>query len=108
MDLKSVELQIAVPRTGEASRIHQDQQQRPLMDQQQLAGQNVKHAEQQSKRSAGVDESAKALVREEERHSSNKDESNSSSGHDKESTESPNKTHPAEHPFKGKHIDLSL
>lgn len=42
MNMKPVELQIAVPRTSEAGRVQHDQQHRPLLDQNLLSQQAVK------------------------------------------------------------------
>ncbi|WP_223066798.1 hypothetical protein [Paenibacillus caui] len=108
MDLKPVELQIAVPRTSEASRIHQDQQSRPQLDQQQLAGQNIRSSEQQRMRSNQVDESSQPEVREEAKQSSSGNQGHQRGGRRQERSDHPNQSHPAEHPFKGKHIDFSL
>lgn len=104
--MKPVELQIAVPRTSEAGRIQQEQQMRPTVDQQQLAAQNIKSSEQQRIRSSEVDEPFKSEVRDGEKHSSGKH--GGTGGHQHESEDPAKQTHPAEHPYKGKHIDFSL
>lgn len=54
MSLKPVELQIALPRTHDAGKVQNNLQQRPALDQQQLAGQNVKHSQEISLRSWGL------------------------------------------------------
>lgn len=46
MSLKPVELQIALPRTTEAGKLQNESQQRPAIDQHQLAGQNVKQSQE--------------------------------------------------------------
>ncbi|WP_068619293.1 hypothetical protein [Paenibacillus tuaregi] len=104
MDFKAVELQIAVPRTSEASRIQQEAQHSPMHHQHTLEGQNMKRSDRERKRSAQVDESSQAVVR---------DGRQSSSGEagqqDKQEASSEQvKEHPAEHPFKGHNFDLSL
>lgn len=104
MDLKPVELQIAVPRTSEASRVQQDQQHRPLLDQQMIAGQNIKHADQQRTRSTGIDDSSKTQIHDQDHRESGSGQDQHSSPNQEEQAP-PSK--PAEHPYKGKHIDLS-
>lgn len=54
MSLKPVELQIALPRTHDAGKVQNNLQQRPALDQQQLAGQNIKHSQEISLRSTGL------------------------------------------------------
>lgn len=105
MNMKPVELQIAVPRTSEATRIQQDQQYRPISDQALLANQTTKELEQNRKRSAQVDESGiNTIIK--------RDDNHPSSGHDQTPQEhaeqEAEKKHPAEHPYKGKTIDLSF
>ncbi|CQR56449.1 hypothetical protein [Paenibacillus riograndensis] len=103
MSLKPVELQIAVPRTTEAGKIQNGLQHRPALDQQQLAGQNVKQTEQLAQRSSEVDESAEPALRD---HGGGGQQPGSHSAPPK-----PQKTetaHDAEHPYKGHRIDLSL
>lgn len=63
MSLKPVELQIALPRTHDAAKVQNSQQQRPALDQQQLAGQNVKHSQEIAMRSSEVDESSESALR---------------------------------------------
>ncbi|WP_235439861.1 hypothetical protein [Paenibacillus sp. DMB20] len=63
MSLKSVEMQIAVPRTSEASRIQQEHHQRPTQDQSFLAGEHIKQSRQAAQRSTEIDETAESAVR---------------------------------------------
>lgn len=103
MSLKPVELQIAVPRTTEAGKIQTGLQQRSALDQQQLAGLNVKQSQELAQRSNEVDETADSALRE-----------NGSQGNQQGNNSTPNKrqqqetSHEAEHPYKGHRIDLSL
>ncbi|RUT46875.1 hypothetical protein EJP82_09220 [Paenibacillus anaericanus] len=106
MNMKSVEMQIAIPRTSEAGRIQQDQLQRPLNEQTLLAGQNIKDSELERRRSANVDESAhNTTVRREGNASFNQEQEREQT---EEKQEERDKKHPAEHPYKGRHIDFSL
>ena len=103
MNIKPVELQIAVPRTTEAGKIQNDIQHRPSLNQQQLAAQIVKTSHEQAHRSSEIEESSETSVRDEgqsEHHSGG----NSSTGNKGESA----KYRDAEHPYKGHSIDLTL
>ncbi|WP_068786025.1 hypothetical protein [Paenibacillus phocaensis] len=106
MNMKSVEMQIAVPRTNEAGRVQHDQQHRPLLDQSLLSVQALKDGEIERRRSAGVDESAhNTTVRREGNGSSAREQEHGSSG---DKPDEQGQEQKAEHPYKGKHIDLSL
>ena len=103
MNIKPVELQIAVPRTTEAGKIQNDLQHRPSIHQQQLAGQNVKMSHEQAQRSSEVEESSETSVRDDgqgEQHSGG----NTSSDKKGEAA----KYRDAEHPYKGHSIDFTL
>ncbi|MGN7760365.1 hypothetical protein [Paenibacillus sp. 22594] len=102
MSLKPVELQIALPRTTEAGKIQNGLQHRPALDQQQLAGQNVKQTEQLAQRSSEVDESAESALRD------GRSGQHQSGGHTPPHKHQPETSHDAEHPYKGHRIDLSL
>lgn len=104
MSLKPVELQIALPRTTEAGKIQNESQQRPAIDQQQLAGQNVKQTQELAQRSAEVDESSESALR--DGGGKGNHHSGGKSSSDKDSKAST--TRDAEHPYKGQRIDLSL
>lgn len=105
MNLKAVEMQIAVPRTGEAGRVQQDAQHRPLVEQSLLSVEHMKQQEHQRQRSNGVDESAHNTTVKRDGHHSEHAQGQSAS---EEQEEEQNKERPAAHPYKGKHIDLSL
>ncbi|ANA83145.1 hypothetical protein PVOR_22604 [Paenibacillus vortex V453] len=102
MSLKSVEMQIAVPRTNEAGKIHNEFQQRPMNDQTLLAGEQIKNSRAEAQRSTEVSETAETAVRDDgSRQSPGQQERGSS-----ESGESVEQ--PAEHPYKGRNFDVSL
>ncbi|WJH30022.1 hypothetical protein N6H13_04670 [Paenibacillus sp. CC-CFT742] len=63
MSFKAVELQIAVPRTSEAGRYQSEYQQRPVTDQNLLAVQTAKEAEEARQRSEAMEEIAHTGVR---------------------------------------------
>ncbi|MGZ9584610.1 hypothetical protein [Paenibacillus marinisediminis] len=110
MNMKPVELQIAVPRTTEASTIQQQQQQRPMNEQLMLNEQAVKQLRTQRQRSEQVDASAEGRIREHEQDSAHshdsasQDQSLEGKDHKLPGTEAV----PAAHPYKGKHIDYSV
>ncbi|MCJ8010630.1 hypothetical protein MUG84_02595 [Paenibacillus sp. KQZ6P-2] len=101
--MKSVEMQIAIPRTTEAGKVQNDVHHRTSQDQQFMAGQQLKEDQVHRQRSSGIDETANAAVRDDgKQHSSHHEGSNS-----KKSKQEPEEHH-SEHPFKGHHLDVSL
>jgi uncharacterized membrane protein len=104
MSFKAVELQIAVPRTSEAGRYQNEAQQRPVIDQNLLAEQTAKEANEARQRSEALDETAHTDVRDGQ--SRNKEQQSGSN--ESEVTSTLETVKPAKHPYKGKHIDLSL
>ncbi|MBB6019373.1 hypothetical protein HNR77_000430 [Paenibacillus sp. JGP012] len=104
MSFKAVELQIAVPRTSEAGRYQSEAQQRPVTDQNLLADQMNKEANEARQRSEAMAETAHTSVR--DGHAGGGKHHSGSGGHD--GTEDQENIKPAEHPYKGKHIDLSM
>ena len=104
--MRSVEMQIAMPRTHEAGKIQNEFLQRPVQDQVKLAAQNIKESQEMSQRSTEVDETANSSIREEgKQHSSQKDGLSQTQEIEQEPVI---EKHPAEHPYKGHRIDLSL
>ncbi|WP_054958249.1 hypothetical protein [Paenibacillus dakarensis] len=102
MSLKSVEMQIAVPRTSEAGKIQQEHHQRPSQDQALLAGEQMKQSRQAAQRSTEVNESAESAIREGgSRHTPDK-------GEDTSESKEHSAEQPAEHPYKGRKLDISL
>lgn len=110
MDMKSIELQIAVPRTTEASAIQRELQQRPTTEQFMLNEQALKHMRTQRQRSEQVDESADGRIRDGEqgRQSGEESSGNGQQAEDDNRNAAITDTVPAVHPYKGKHIDFSV
>ncbi|GAA0134176.1 hypothetical protein YSY43_10160 [Paenibacillus sp. YSY-4.3] len=106
MNMKSVEMQIALPRTSDAGRIQQDQQQRPLIDQNILAGQNIKASELERGKSQAMEQSARNKTVKRDGDAASDQEKEQRDAEEKQ--EERDKEKAAEHPFKGRHIDLSL
>jgi hypothetical protein len=103
MSLKPVELQIALPRTTDAGKVQNEHLHRPVLDQQQLAAQNVKHSAELAQRTTEVDESADAKLRNDSGRGNGRGNQSSDQGEPKQDA-----VHDAEHPYKGRRIDLSL
>lgn len=103
MNMKPVELQIAVPRTTEATRVQNELQQRPHLEQQQLAGEQLKSAEAAQQRSAEVEESSEPGIRDDGGKSGG-----SQSGMQPGAEQEEPRLKEAEHPYKGKRLDVSL
>lgn len=105
--MKAIEVQLAVHRAPETSRIQQDQLHRPLIDQVQLAGQANAETERARHRSAPTTEAADARIRKDgEGHS--RHEGGQAGKREQGQTDTPPQPAAAPHPFKGKHFDLSL
>ncbi|WP_199618008.1 hypothetical protein [Paenibacillus alkalitolerans] len=104
MSLKSIEMQIAVPRTNEASNVQNQFHQKPMHDQSALAEHAVKRAEAERQRSGEVEESAFLNVK-----GDGFKGGGGQPGSGKRNKQPPkNKAVPQAHPYKGKHIDISL
>lgn len=102
MSLKAIEMQIAIPRTQEASNVQNQHNHKPVSDQNMLAEQTVKNTENLRHRSTRLDESSHSHVADQE---SNNQQSQSPYSKRKKSQK--DEVTQAEHPYKGHHIDLS-
>lgn len=103
MSLKSVEMQIAVPRTNEAGKVHNEFQQRPQNEQMLLAGEQTKNSRAEAQRSTEVSETAETAVRDDGSRQSSGQQQGRGAAEAGETLEQP-----AEHPYKGKNFDVSL
>ncbi|ANE47563.1 hypothetical protein SY83_16170 [Paenibacillus swuensis] len=104
MSLRSIEMQIAIPRTNDITPIQKEMNQKPSIDQQLLAEHATKLADEARSQSTRMEETDKSGVSDRERKGApyippGKRRKNS-------------KQHPdqakSEHPFKGHHIDVSF
>ncbi|MNO86589.1 hypothetical protein D3C76_779930 [compost metagenome] len=102
--MKSVELQIAVPRTQEVGKVQNELQQRSTQEQTFLTNQQIKESHEMRHRSSNVDETTNSSIREEGKQQHSSQRQGQSHANQQEQTEH----QPAEHPYKGHHIDLSL
>ncbi|MHA0855992.1 hypothetical protein [Paenibacillus sp. CMAA1364] len=103
--MKSVELQIAVPRTHEAGRVQNELQQRSTQEQALLINQQIKDSRALQQRSKSVDQTDNSIIRDggDQQQSGSQEQSKESNQQELQTEHQP-----AEHPYKGHHIDLSL
>jgi hypothetical protein len=105
MSLKGIDLQFAIHKNDDVGFKQQQLLHKPEVDQSALGQANVKDAERNRMKSAQVDGTESAHIRDDgkrkqkEQHMSNKKANSDMPDH------SPEK---AEHPYKGRHIDLLL
>lgn len=105
VSMKSVEMQIAIPRTTEAGKIQTDVHHRTAQEQQFLAGEQLKETQNLRQRSTGVDETANTAVRDEGKDKGNSPKHGSSP---QKSKQEKGDHQDAEHPYKGHRFDVSL
>ena len=109
MSFRSVEMQIAIPRTSEAGSVQNHLSQKPVYDQAALAAKSIEQKERQLQQSAKVDEAAEPQIRDDQQRGSKgrRDRSGAKpkSGKTNNASGSPEGNH---HPYKGHHIDFSL
>lgn len=106
MSLKGVEMQVALPRTSDATHAQHHLNQKPAYDQAAAAAQQMKLAERQRTSSSEVSSSEFLNVREDGRGGSGggggQGRKNKSASQDAAAGSD------MRHPYKGKHIDISL
>lgn len=105
MSLKSIEMQIAIPRTNEVKNVQNQLQQKPAFDQFSLAENAAKRTENARQKSAEIEETTYQNVRDDG--SASKGGGRSRSGRQKKQPE-PKSVPQSSHPYKGKYIDISL
>lgn len=112
MSLKSIEMQIAIPRTSEATAIQNQLNQRPAQEQAAMAEQASKKMKQNRQQSTEIEETAYLNIRDDQSgaHANSDDSRKQKRKRKRQSYASPEAPSAAAgiHPFKGKHIDISL
>jgi hypothetical protein len=103
MSLKSIEMQIAIPRTGDAGNLQNQLLQKPVQDQAMLTAATIKQMEEKRKKSNEIAETSNQLKTDKDGHKDNQKNDKNTSKKEKE-----NDPNNIEHPYKGHHIDLSL
>ncbi|WP_078595618.1 hypothetical protein [Evansella clarkii] len=103
--LKSIEMQVALPRTQSAGKIQDQLQQRTAVAQGQLAEAGVKKQERVKQTVTSAEQTLyKRLANDEERGTGSGGQQEGKKGHKKIST-LPGEDHVEEHPYKGVHFD---
>jgi uncharacterized membrane protein len=107
MSLKSVEMQIAIPRTNEAGVAQHQLSNKPTQDQSRMAMETLKKSELQRQQTGKVDDTSALMIREDERrkHSRTSYPSKSAVKVKKSADE---ETDTAKHPYKGRNFDVTL
>lgn len=109
MSLKPVELQFALHKNEEAGLKQNQLNHKPVEDQAQLADASMKQAERQRQTLSKPDPSGQAGIREQNKDSASK--RNGKKGRTSASSsasDQPGLADRRDHPFKGKHIDLTM
>jgi Skp family chaperone for outer membrane proteins len=103
LSLKSVEMQVAIPRAYDASKVQDQLHQKPAHQQAELANLTKKEMEDRRKKSTEVSESSylESSERESEQFIHEKDRRNAKN-------KQQNSQQQADHPYKGRHIDISF
>ncbi|MBD2845260.1 hypothetical protein IDH44_08660 [Paenibacillus sp. IB182496] len=106
MTFRSIDLQMSVPRAPDSAALQNQMMQKPVADQAQLNQETAKKAELERQRSVNVGEVSDLHVQDEESGGKQSGDQHRRSSPRVQETEE-QKT-PSEHPFKGRHIDISL
>jgi len=109
MPYRSIDLQVSIPRTPEASALQHQALQKSVLDQGQLAADNIKEAEQQRRQNQAVEQGSALNIRDQGHRggdSSQNEQRRKQEGQSEEDTNHVRQN--SQHPFKGKHIDISL
>lgn len=101
MSLKAIEMQVALPRTQDAGRVQEQLNQRNVVEQHQIQQEQKQKAELERKKSTKMEGSISRMIQDEEASSQSRDQSSKKRKEKKKEEVSP-------HPYKGKHIDISL
>ncbi|QHT60723.1 hypothetical protein GXP70_12720 [Paenibacillus lycopersici] len=109
MPYKPIDFQISIPRTQETGVQQNQLNQRSLLEQSMLKQDTEKHAERQRTRNAGVEQSGnQGIAPNRHRDSGSSKRKRQREGHEEREPGQQPDPEPAAHPFKGRHIDLSL
>ena len=108
MSLKSIDMQLAVNRSPEAGHIQREYQQKPPFEQMQLAVRQEKQLERNRKQSEKLEKSSHPDIRDDGRASKRRKKREGEAGAAGPSVSPESDARKSEHPYKGKHIDLTL
>ncbi|WP_127580662.1 hypothetical protein [Paenibacillus koleovorans] len=107
MSLKSVEMQMAIPRTKDAGMVQNQLIHKPMLDQAQLAAGTAQETIRSRQKTAKVEEAQPQRIKDEQSRGGNKPPGKSPYASAAKSTKK-QAEESAEHPYKGHHIDMSL
>ncbi|MBO8170990.1 MAG: hypothetical protein H0Z33_03755 [Bacillaceae bacterium] len=102
MSLKTVELQVAIPRVQDAARIQEQMHQRPYQDQQHISAQLKTEQQLERKKTTSSEQTEKGMIRDRDSRGDGQDSSQ------KERKKKTGNLKQANHPYKGHHLDISL
>lgn len=102
MNLKPVEMQVALPRTVDAGMMQGQAQQKNVQDQLMLSHETMRKLEETRKKSERTD------MENEIDDQLDQNKRNSSEGGLRDRERKQDKERKAQHPYKGKHVDISL
>lgn len=103
MSLKSIEMQIAIPRTNEIGAVQNQLSHKPMHDQALLAENALRNTEEQRHRSTKVDQTSEMQIKEEKPRDGQPQHKRGAHPNAAKEVEER-----IEHPYKGHNIDLSL
>jgi len=106
MSYKPIDLQTSLPRTVELSPLQQQQQMRTALEQEALAQQAVKQAEQRARSNAKLEEAGGRTISDREPRE-RRQEPKPFKGRREREADGEAGEKPA-HPYKGKHLDITL
>ena len=106
MSYKPIDLQTSLPRTVELSPMQQQQQTRSAMEQAALGHQAMKQTEHRARSNAKLENAGGRTISDKEPRERRKDPSTRKRGEDED--KEPDGDELPAHPYKGKHLDISL
>ena len=104
MSLRTVELQITIPRTHEAGKIQEQLQQRPLNDMAHLAEEEKKNIAKQQEKTSATEQAEHEKIKEQQKQNHANQQNAKQDDQQKDRT----KKTKLQHPYKGHSVDISL
>ncbi|TDF98201.1 hypothetical protein [Paenibacillus piri] len=108
MNMRPVELQFALHKNDEAGHLQNQLNHKPGQDQAQLADAHAKQMEMDRQRTVRADDVLQASVHDREKDAKGRRNGKAGSKKGSGANEAEQQASRHDHPFKGKHIDLSL
>jgi hypothetical protein len=108
MSFKSIDLQMSIPRTPEASGYHGQQLHKPVTDQNRLANVASDQTVELRHKSTGLQETTGQTIRDRQKENESQLSGQAKRPDREEEGAEEEESVPQQHPYKGKHIDISL